>query len=588
MRLTLALLAFTLAAQELDTANFGRGNSVSLLDRAESVAERRAFEDLQRTSEPRRRREAADAFVATYAKSWLLVSIYQIAAAASLELKDYSRVLIDGRRALRLLPENAPLLLTLARIEQALGDAKQARLDAADALLWLSVMAAPAHVKQKDWIELRRDLEQQAMSITGRDAVATKISRTRPEKFAGSEVCAECHTRVYQSWKKSGMAAMLTPRSEATVLADFAELREFRDATGRVLARTGGGMRPFFEFAAPGSVWKRFPVDFTIGSRWQQAYATRTADDRIFVFPIQYSAVQKQWVNYWSMIDPPGSERSRVEQFPSLTEVTNYQRNCAVCHTSQLRLTRLDDSTLQRASFREPGVNCEMCHGPSASHAAAMKSGKPETTSDANRPPFRFGRLDPREATLICGQCHRQSATRELGSNGEMNYTANAPFYLRTLSRPYLEFGTRAFYKDGRFRETTFIGEAFMRSACFRRGGAQCASCHDPHPADAGENRVSLKFRSDPDRMCLQCHASIGARITQHTRHAAASAGSRCVGCHMPRIMNSLLFQAASHQIDDIPRADFTSRFGQQDSPNACLLCHEERDAAWVEARLRQ
>lgn len=53
----------------------------------------------------------------------------------------------------------------------------------------------------------------------------------------------------------------------------------------------------------------------------------------------------------------------------------------------------------------------------------------------------------------------------------------------------------------------------------------------------------------------------------------------------MPPIMNSLMFQAASHQIDDIPRAEPVSRFGREESPNACLICH--KDNQWLAARLR-
>jgi hypothetical protein len=60
-------------------------------------------------------------------------------------------------------------------------------------------------------------------------------------------------------------------------------------------------------------------------------------------------------------------------------------------------------------------------------------------------------------------------------------------------SRPYIEFSRRAFYKDGRLRETTFIVEALMRTACYRKGELQCAHCHDPHPWDASSNPTSLK-----------------------------------------------------------------------------------------------
>ena len=204
------------------------------------------------------------------------------------------------------------------------------------------------------------------------------------------------------------------------------------------------------------------------------------------------------------------------------------------------------------------------------------------------QPPFRFAGADRIEATLICGQCHRQSAVRSLGPGGEMNYTGESPFFVRLPSRISAELSRRVVYKDGRFRETTFIGEAFMRSACFLRGSAQCASCHNPHPGDANSNPVSLKFRRNPDMMCLQCHQSFAQRISQHTHHAEESPGSRCTACHMPPIMNALLFRAASHQISDIPKADPVTRFGVDQSPNACLICHRDRDAAWLTAQLRE
>jgi predicted CXXCH cytochrome family protein len=149
------------------------------------------------------------------------------------------------------------------------------------------------------------------------------------------------------------------------------------------------------------------------------------------------------------------------------------------------------------------------------------------------------------------------------------------------------DFSRRAFFKDGRLRETTFIGEAFMRSACYRRGQAQCGHCHNPHPADAATNPTSLKDRDRPDQMCLQCHTGYASRIEAHTHHPVSSDGSRCVNCHMPRIMNSLLFQARTHQIDDIPRADTALRFGQKESPNACLLCHQDKDGQWIASRLQ-
>ena len=61
----------------------------------------------------------------------------------------------------------------------------------------------------------------------------------------------------------------------------------------------------YFNIFESDGQWHTYPVDYTIGSKWQQAYATKLANGQIHVFPIQYSALEKQWLNYWKVIDSP-------------------------------------------------------------------------------------------------------------------------------------------------------------------------------------------------------------------------------------------------------------------------------------------
>jgi hypothetical protein len=51
--------------------------------------------------------------------------------------------------------------------------------------------------------------------------------------------------------------------------------------------------------------------------------------------------------------------------------------------------------------------------------------------------------------------------------------------------------------------------------------------------------------------------------------------------------MEAVLFRARTHQTDDIPNADTTRRFGQQESPNACLLCHTDKSSEWLQHELQ-
>ena len=155
----------------------------------------------------------------------------------------------------------------------------------------------------------------------------------------------------------------------------------------------------------------------------------------------------------------------------------------------------------------------------------------------------------------VCAQCHAQSAVHDAQPGGAVNYSeAGEPVRTYAVELPSA-FSRKAFYRDGRYRATTFISEAFARSQCFRKGNATCGSCHDPHPSNAAQNPNSLKFGPDADAMCVQCHTALRERPERHTRHAVNTEASRCVSCHMPRIMEAVLFQARSHEIDDIPDA---------------------------------
>ena len=415
---------------------------------------------------------------------------------------------------------------------------------------------------------------------------AGETARRAAAQYAGSEACATCHAREYRSWQQTGMGRMLRSYRPEIVSADFSGSFVFTDSRGAPAVRmfTDRG-RHFFSMPIADGAWARYPVDYVIGSKWQQAYATRFPDGRIQVFPIQYNLRSREWVNYWKTIDPPGSPRADVHRFSAELGTATYQTSCAPCHTSQLRFK---DAGAQpnSASFTEGGVNCEMCHGPSARHVAAMRAGAQEMASQLGQP-VDFRRISAAESVAICSQCHLQSGVRTPERDGAVNYSEAGPaFYRVSVSRPYVDFSRQAFYKDGRFRVTTFIVESFVRSACFRKGAARCETCHDPHPPNAAENPVSLKFAKDSDEMCLQCHATMRAKAPQHTRHAAGSDASRCVSCHMPRIMEAVLFSARSHQIDDVPGADMTARFGQQESPNACLLCHRDKNAEWLTGQL--
>lgn len=402
--------------------------------------------------------------------------------------------------------------------------------------------------------------------------------RASPGGYAGSAACRSCHTAEFRNWQSTGMAKMFRPYSAGGVMGRFSG-EEILGGSARAVTEND---KRFIELRdADSGEWTRYRVDALIGSKWQQAYASLLPDGQLVVLPIQYSKVESGWVNYWKVVDGP-SQRSDIAHFHGTPEGSVYQRDCAPCHTSQLRF---DGSSPATAKFREGGIDCEMCHGPSQAHVGGMRGGSKAGRRAASRvpPPGNFRKLPAEQSVAICAQCHMQSLAHDPETSGAVNFSpAAAPFY-RAYPRHLLsDYSHKIFYADGRFRATTFIGEAFERSRCFLEGGATCVSCHNLHHDDPAGNQKSLKFAPDSDEMCLQCHQSLRDHPERHTRHAPASEAGRCVTCHMPRNMEALLFRARSHQIDEIPDAAMTARFGESDSPNACLACHPDKDLRWL------
>ena len=141
-----------------------------------------------------------------------------------------------------------------------------------------------------------------------------------------------------RAWQSTGMARMFRAYRPGDVIGDFS-----RDAGGlgsRATVVKDG--RHFIEIRRGESTgWNRYPVDYVIGSKWQQAYATRLPDARLLVFPIQYSRTAHrvgQLLGHSSMRPARRVPTSRA--FTAPADGAIYQTTCAPCHTSQLSFAK--------------------------------------------------------------------------------------------------------------------------------------------------------------------------------------------------------------------------------------------------------
>ncbi len=122
----------------------------------------------------------------------------------------------------------------------------------------------------------------------------------------------------------------------------------------------------------------------------------QAAERRDSRFPHSIQPAAKRWINYWKIIDGVESERADPHTWEKLDGSTSYQAICAVCHTSQLRNLTGGGFAPNDLEFKEPGIGCEMCHGPSAQHAVEMAQNQfyPKAPLD---PPVNFREAGNRE-----------------------------------------------------------------------------------------------------------------------------------------------------------------------------------------------
>lgn len=250
---------------------------------------------------------------------------------------------------------------------------------------------------------------------------------------------------------------------------------------------------------------------------------------------------------------------------------------CQQCHGSQI-ITSIDSSSHAYSTrFTSLSINCESCHGPGRRHIEIASSGRIARVADIGM--RSLATLSKDESTQICFQCH---ALKNQLRPGYLPGKSLEQYYSTKLAI----LGDEPLQPDGRVRTFAYQqNQAY--SACYRNGSMTCTSCHDPHSQGYRDvNGFALDGRYD-DRQCTSCHASLAEKPERHTHHPAASAGSRCVSCHMPYLQHpevgsELRFARSDHTIP-IPRPVFDSTLGVE---NACTKCHADRSAASLQAQV--
>ena len=412
------------------------------------------------------------------------------------------------------------------------------------------------------------------------------------ENYLKSGDCRSCHADHYASWARTFHSRMTQDAKPVSVQGDF-EHNNTLEYLGIKALMEKRGDAFFMTFTFPDGRAQTFTVDRTVGSRRIEQYLTKQSGQYTRL-PLAYDLVNQRWMSLnGSFFYPDGDNYFQ--------HTAQWDANCVFCHNVKAQ-PHIDFQTKQfKTEVTELGIACGACHGPAANHAEAALS--PLTRTLWRRQPTNDRsivnplKLSAERSLMVCGHCHGQRVPEPLDRIQSI-LTRGDPFNAgEDLSQFYRPIGhetqvgkvsfANRFWANGSPRLTAYEYQGLLRSRCFIKSEPgkriNCLTCHTMHGGDPA-GQITAENRSD--KPCLQCHQqfSESPALVKHTGHAAASIGSRCYNCHMPRVVYGIMTFHRTHDIT-IPDPQLTVSSGV---PNACNQCHMDRGVNWSIAQAKR
>lgn len=385
------------------------------------------------------------------------------------------------------------------------------------------------------------------------------------DSYVGSSSCRGCHEPFYQLWSNSHHGLAMQPYS--TAMARRAQINSGPDipigkATYKPeLTPTGGWI---VERTAAGV--NRYPIAHALGGKNIYYFLTPLERGHLQVLPLAFDVRAGAWMdstNSMTMHD----ETPRDQPVNWRDRTLTFNTSCYRCHVSQIETNYDPSDDSYRTSSREPGIDCETCHGPAGNHVRIYESAKSTGKLPIDLGLVSFKQLTEAQRSDSCASCHAKASAITAGFRTGDNFFDH--FQLTGLE-------SADFYPDGRDLGENYTYTSWMMNPCAKSGKLDCIHCH----TSSGRYRFAA---GDGNVACLPCHAERVRDAEAHTHHRADSTGNRCISCHMP-VTEHAHMRRSDHSLQ-APTPAATLAYG---SPNACNLCHKDRDAGWADAQVRR
>ncbi|MCY2952640.1 MAG: ammonia-forming cytochrome c nitrite reductase subunit c552 [Planctomycetota bacterium] len=391
--------------------------------------------------------------------------------------------------------------------------------------------------------------------------VATTTATEQRAFFVGSSTCRECHARFYQLWSTSHHGLAMQPYTQEFALAHL-PVKKGQVKTGQPVFEVDVAAAAVSEQDKLGR--RSYPILHVLGGKNVYYFLTQLDRGRLQTLPLAWDVRKKEW------FDTQASAMRHFADSDSILPWTDpaytFNTSCYSCHVSQLSANYDEKSDRYHTIWAEPGINCETCHGPAADHVKAARALKPgEAMIDSRLISARH--FTPEQHNATCAPCHaKMNPLTGTYKPGDRYFDH---FDLATLEDP-------DFYPDGRDLGENYTFTLWRMNPCAVSGPMHCVQCH----TSSGRYRFKTE---NPNDACMPCHQKLVADSSAHSHHQAGTAGDRCIDCHMPTTEFARMRRTDHSLRPPAPAATLAFK-----SPNACNICHSDKDASWADAYVRE
>ncbi|MEZ4999507.1 MAG: multiheme c-type cytochrome [Bacteroidales bacterium] len=222
--------------------------------------------------------------------------------------------------------------------------------------------------------------------------------------YSGSESCIPCHQKFYDLWadSKHGLAMQpVTPGILKSLTAGNSE--RIRVGNGFFAVSLENDSLIYTEWE-PGGAVNQYTAEHLMGGKYVFYFLTTIDKGKLQILPLAYDIGNNSWYN-----NPESGVRhfETAEDSPLdwKSHLYTFNTTCYGCHVSQVETNFNLESLSYNTSWREPGINCETCHGPSAGHIkASVRAGEGKTPADLKI--VVTSGFTPEQHNSSCGSCH--------------------------------------------------------------------------------------------------------------------------------------------------------------------------------------